>query len=627
MNYRQVTPTFLNVARQYQQDMTEASNYYKSQNFDARMHRNGLDVDARDFIPMVAFMGIKGSTREERTADIHAKMEELAQEFEDPDDSKRDDYLDLIYYLVDDFGSTFDPAAMNMSDPAQVEKLLRSMLIEQTVATKKLENPEYYNKRYPTPASRNLMDAHDAYRAAVGSTITTNLYNNGIVINANLSLPKPYMVELRGIPALREQYERGRLKTAIAKKGDLPKEKTVDFPILDSMIPSCGKNVADIPKFSEEAYDQVKNYFNYMVKNTLLQDGTKNTQGIKEAALKIEEAIYIDGSPLNDFVKERYPDGMSNGLLEVIACTSMLGGEHKVDIVNAYRDEAGQMQYEARTIRAAVTPEQEKLYMQQFSWIRRPLFNRWPFRVESLQERMDQIANDPQTDERLARVIADHKERIENSIARVKENELESKQNSVKKEQVKVTYKDAKDQLEATTAQWDKDSVIGILGQQITATYVIDGAEQAGACDAIRKAILTTADGYEEMAPLFAKVVLYTQLCSDRSAKGGQTGELEQALGRGSHIQENIEKTAQNLAKDPIFHNLVLKKMGEENNGIIIPNRNKFEKLIISGGYKGFWLEYKLNLKELGNQKEQPAPTNKTQMENQKQQNMQKLPM
>ena len=67
--------------------------------------------------------------------------------------------------------------------------------------------------------------------------------------------------------------------------------------------------------------------------------------------------------------------------------------------------------------------------------------------------------------------------------------------------------------------------------------------------------------------------------------------------------------------------------MGEENNGIIIPNRNKFEKLIISGGYKGFWLEYKLNLKELGNQKEQPAPTNKTQMENQKQQNMQKLPM
>ena len=267
MNYRQVTGEFLRIARQYEQDMAEASRYYKSQNLGARMQSNGLNVDARDFIPMVALMGINGSTQAERAADIHEKMEELAQAFEDPDHKKRNDYLDLIYYLVDDFGSTFDPAAMNMSDPTQVEKLLKSMLIDQTIATKKLENPEYYNKRYPTPASRNLVDAHDGYRMAVASSVTTNLYKNDIDIYIVLSLPKPYPEEVREIQQLREQYERDKLDKAIHRKGELPQEKTVDFPILDSIIPNCGKNVADIPKFSKEAYEQVKNYYICLVEN------------------------------------------------------------------------------------------------------------------------------------------------------------------------------------------------------------------------------------------------------------------------------------------------------------------------------------------------------------------------
>jgi hypothetical protein len=131
------------------------------------------------------------------------------------------------------------------------------------------------------------------------------------------------------------------------------------------------------------------------------------------------------------------------------------------------------------------------------------------------------------------------------------------------------------------------------------------------------------------MALPFAKVVLYTQLCSERAANDGQPGELEQALGAGGNIRENIEKTAQTLATDQVFEKLVLKKIGEKTNGKILPNRSKFERMIISGGYNGFWLEYKLNLKEMDNQKDQQGRANEVQQENQnqKQQDMQKGPM
>ena len=117
----------------------------------------------------------------------------------------------------------------------------------------------------------------------------------------------------------------------------------------------------------------------------------------------------------------------------------------------------------------------------------------------------------------------------------------------------------------------------------------------------------------------FARVVLYTQLCGERDAKGGQPGELEQALGTGSDIRENIEKAVKNLAKDQVFQNLVFKKLGEEVNGRIFPNRMKFEKMIVSGGYNGFWLEYKQNLKEIGNRNEQQVLDNEAQPEKQNQ--------
>jgi hypothetical protein len=80
-------------------------------------------------------------------------------------------------------------------------------------------------------------------------------------------------------------------------------------------------------------------------------------------------------------------------------------------------------------------------------------------------------------------------------------------------------------------ARWDKNSVMGILGRQII-----------GACDAIRKELADNAppERYEKVAPLFAKVVLYSQLSAERTANGGNPGEMEKTLGNSNIIKENI---------------------------------------------------------------------------------------
>ena len=626
MNYRQVTKKFLDVARQYEQDMAVASKCYEEQNLDERMHSNGLNVDARDFIPMVALMGIKGSTPDERAADIRAKMEELAKAFEDPDHKKRDEYLDLIYYLVDDFGSVFDPAAMNMNDPKQVERLLQSMLIEQTVATKKLENPEYIRKRYPTPQARTLHDAHDHYRMVIGSTVMTNLNNNGIDIDVNLSLPQGVPEDALDIHHCRELYEKNLLDAAIKTKGNLPEPKTIDIPILDDLIPFFDKDLGDIPNISEQTKDRMDNYFALLIEPSQLQPGSKNLQGMQEAGIQEpREMLYVDGKPLMEFVQENFRDVEASGeLYASVIGTCMFGGRHKLDIVHAYRDEAGQMQYEAKTMRAFVTPEQEKLYMQQFNWIRRTFFNWGPFRIESLQEQMDRIANDPNTKDRHAIVIADQKEKIEAGIQRKAENArklaLQMQQDEARREACRVEA----DRLENSVAQWDRNSVIGILGQQLSGTFTIEKTEVTGAIDAICTAIANNSsqERYGKIAPLFARVILYSQLCSDRAANSGQPGEIEKMMGLGGYktAVESINNTAVQMAKDPVFKDLFLTKAGSMVNKERCPDVEEFERMVGTGGIDRFRVEYMQKLRKLANQKEQQATVNELEKENQKQQ-------
>jgi hypothetical protein len=183
-------------------------------------------------------------------------------------------------------------------------------------------------------------------------------------------------------------------------------------------------------------------------------------------------------------------------------------------------------------------------------------------------------------------------------------------------------YSEAVNRMEESAAQWNKDSVIGVLGQQIAGEKKADGSTATGICAMIRRKVTLgeTKNWYKEMSPLFAKVVLYSQLCYDREMNDGEPGELESLLEGGNSIEENINRTAQRLADDVVFKNVVLKKIGVEEKDHLIPNRQKFEDLVGSNGCRGIWVEYNQKVKELTGQNEQRAPSNERQVENQKKQ-------
>ena len=617
MNYRNVTDTFIKVAKVYQQDMREAINYLRAQKVYARMANKEPKIDARDFVPMVALMGIQGNTPQERAEDIHKKLDAMTAAFEDPNPSGREYYLNLLYNLVD----TFDPDKVDMHDEKQVGTLLQSLLIDQTVATKRIENPEYFSKRYPTPQARTLMDARDHFRMAVGSTIKTHLVENKINIEIELSLPFAFPKHVQEIQYLREEFEKSLRDQAVEKNGNVPKSTTVDFPILDTMVPMVGKDIADLPHHSSPESDLMLNYFLFMVQNSQLQDGSKNSQGLKQAGIEdLTEALYIDGKPFAEFEKEHFPNAANRDELHYPLLTNcMLSGKHKLDVVYAYRNEKGEMQYEAKLLRAAITPQQEQQYLQQFSWLRR-LFNWGPFRIESLQEKMDRIVDTQETEERHAGIIADQRERIVAGIKIIEENERQRKLSLEQNERRRTAYAQEKERLADSVANWDKDSVIGILGQQITASYTVNNAEVNGICDTIRKEIASTnpPDIYDKISPLFAKLVLYSQLCSEREANNGQPGETEQMLRAGKSIKENIQDAAAAMAKNPVFRNLVLEKMGTTINTIICPGIALFETLMGSGGCDRFRVEFIQKLQNMPQQKTQQAATVTKEIENQK---------
>jgi hypothetical protein len=284
----------------------------------------------------------------------------------------------------------------------------------------------------------------------------------------------------------------------------------------------------------------------------------------------------------------------------------MFNGKHRVDVVHAYRDEAGEMQYEAKPLRGAVTPEQERLHLQQYSWFRRTFFNWGPFRIETLQEKLDRIVNDPNAEDRLAIVTAEQKARIEAGITRKAEKEIQAKLEQERDAARRDAFEKEAKQLDDSTAKWDKNSMIGILGQQIAGTWRTNNGPVDGVCQAIRTdlAVTTASKRYATIAMPLAKMMLYSQLCSDRAANNGEPGEIEKLLGMGDAktIAESIHNTAVKMAEDPILENLFQDKVCVITEKEICPDSVKFEEMMADGGVDRFRMEYMQKLQEMAKQ-------------------------
>ena len=608
MNFRKVTKTFLKVAKQYQADMTEAVKYVEAQNLNAKMKDLNLNVDTRDFVPMVALMGIQGDNPAERAADIHRKIDELMAAFTNPDHNARKPYLDMIYDVVD----TFDPATVDMDNTAQVGKLLQSYLIDQTIGMKQNENPEYYNSRYATTEAHALMDARNGFRMAVAARVATNLIENGIRIDIKLTLPYSVPHESRPAQACREVYEKGKRDRAVAAKGALPAETVIELPVLDGMMKAAGKDTEDFARYSNNTYDALYNYYNFIVENNLLQSGSKKTQGLKEAGLNADDAIYIDGRPLKLFTEAHFPNDPNIAKQQAkIVGTYLLNGSHQVDIVHSYRDEAGVMQYEAKQLKGVVTPEQEQLYMKQFNWFRRTFFNWGPFRIPPLQEKLERVESELDTAVRHASIIGQQKEKIENTIAQNAEKARKEKEEQERKNARRAELKNKEAQLEESVKQWEKDSVMDILGQDMKGVFTfIKG-----------KLSIPHEQRYDAISERFAKVVLYTQFQMARSRDGAPC-DVEKALmgdGNPETIKRNIDQAARGMAKDTFFKKFMLDKLGVQEGKIRCPNNKKFEDMILNGGFERYTDEYMQAVKENGIKMEQQADTLEKEMDMQKQ--------
>ena len=135
MSYRQLTETLIKVAKEYLAD-----NDYATQCMaDAKMYAelDALGTDSRDLVPMLIVWGIHNTGADARATEIKEKMLWLRDVFKNPDPKLRKPYLDMIYDRVD----TFDPTTANMEDEEQVAKLFQCILMDQAIATKRIENP------------------------------------------------------------------------------------------------------------------------------------------------------------------------------------------------------------------------------------------------------------------------------------------------------------------------------------------------------------------------------------------------------------------------------------------------------------------------------------------------------
>lgn len=630
MSYRQVTETLKRVAKEYQADMAYASSYIKKIGLDSKLRP--LGTDARDFAPMISLLGIEGDSQEAREQDIEKKIHMLAEAFENPDHEARKPYLDKLFGLIDNF----DPATVNMDDEMQVRQLLQCMMVNQTYAVKRNENLEHFNSRYSTPETLRLANAQNAYIGKVIGYVKANLHatlDEAGGLDAR-GKPKTFAIEpgvtiFSAVPYTDPSvYACGTAFTKMMRDkaredlqtGAMPSD-FYEVPILDSMIPFAQKKVTEILNYPKSEQSVFEGFGSFVIGDGLLERQNKNMEGLMEANLPYgTDAVYVDGMRFADFRKQHFSDQNASDTLNFNILTNLLlNGNHRLDIVHPYRDENGEMKYEPKMLRAVITPEQEKLHLEQYSWFRRTFFNWGPFRIEPLQEKMDRILADPKNTERHQRICTDLQGRVEAGIAKKQEEARREAQKDAEIQRNREAYQKETQRLhtsvENSVKNYGENSVIGILGQQAKNSY-----------DDIMKGTILPVESarYEKMALPLAKQVLFTQLCLERVSQNGGIGPLEQSLmgnGTPEAMQEKIENLAQTMAKDPILKDVFFTMTGAAKGDYTKLDRSGVQQMIRNGGCTALTQAYNAQKMELSQNKQptavqkeltvqQEAPTN-----------------
>lgn len=594
MDYRQLSDTLVKVAKEYMAD-----NHYaiECMNEATMVNELGtLGVDARDLVPILIAWGIEKTDPEERNKEIKEKLLQLRDAFKDPDHSARKKYLDMIYDLRDNL----NPDQIDMNNESDVRRLMQCMLLSQTFAKKLEENPDYFNSRYSDPNERRLMDAKNIYYEKVvmyarHHLAQPNFDGKKLEINPGLiTFKSPLSYTNQEVYDCSADFAKLRLDTVQEEisQGRQP-SNVYEIPILDSMIPHAGETVKKAAKHKNPYRTLSEEYSNFVIASSILPRTNKNMQGMLEGEFTdYFDSVYVDGKPFLTFIKEKFPKqrGTDDFLNFRTLSNLMLNPRHRVDVVHSYRDEQGVMQYEARTLRPSVTPEQEELYMKQFTWLRRALSERGWFRIKPLKEQIAQVKTDPDDPEVqacYASICADMKKEVEARIEAINQRKEQERQ----KELANVhTYDKEKDfmtrMVSMTVANYRRPEL------QPGAMLVMSNMVEKSCEELMDK--LKESPTFESVAEILAKQVLFGQLTTARTTTQHKIGALENALigDTDAATKAKIDIAVKIMAQDPALKENFFKMAGVADGENPVVDKAFMDKVYAAGGYRTLTKHY-----------------------------------
>ena len=116
------------------------------------------------------------------------------------------------------------------------------------------------------------------------------------------------------------------------------------------------------------------------------------------------------------------------------------------------------------------------------------------------------LAHDPDIKTRHAMICNNLKSKVDPAVAKQREKDIREKREQEHREKVRALKDEETKRLDESVDQWDKESVIGMLGQQVKDSY-----------KQIMDALTTKYEKrYTTASVPLAKQVLYTQLCMER---------------------------------------------------------------------------------------------------------------
>jgi len=335
-----------------------------------------LTFDHRDMGPLGLLIP-QGKEHEQQ-------VRQMCKDFKSKNPAHIKPWLDMLY----DFRDSMNVSNLDLNNPQVAQNTVKLVAINQTVGCMEKTYPAYDAQRYPENSQQKETSLRlDETHIRFGMMYQNLLQQSGVRLNTSMTLPI-------GIHGVANDFQVLQAKVTDYEMQIEGKQfDKIPFVVSPQMNIYKTFDYTNVPSNDRFPDDKM-----YAAQDSIDPTFSATADAAAKLGMSRNDMLFIDGKSVNEIINERQKGEISerdrNNLATSIIATAMVSGKNRISAVALVKDAEGKLTPQMQEVKPDLTALGDTI-KDDYSPIRRALFNWGPFKCKSRQEKTDELYSKP----------------------------------------------------------------------------------------------------------------------------------------------------------------------------------------------------------------------------------------